>query len=139
MIVLIYLACVAGCYSVDKFRERQKDDPEYEYNNISPGWGKVCSYVRHNITDERLLYLGRPENFPLYGPQFTNTLYAPEESDVLPLIQKEHIKYVIGFRIFEGAAHTEKHGCMSRRRRINLSNAILIGFNYCIPPTDLRF
>lgn len=107
-IVLVSLACVAGCYSVDRFRERQKDDPEYGYNDISPGWGKVCSYVRHNITDERLLYLGRPEHFPLYGPQFTNTLYAQEESDVLPLIQKEHIKYVIGFRNFKRrGAHGE--------------------------------
>lgn len=109
MVVLISLACVAGCYSIDRFRERQKDDPEYGYKDISPGWGRVCSYVRHNIANERLLYLGRPENFPLYGPEFTNTLYAPEEGDVLPLIRKEHINYVIGFRTFERrGAHGER-------------------------------
>jgi hypothetical protein len=108
ILVLISLAGVAGCYAIDRFRERQKDDPEYGYKEISPGWGKVCSYVRHNIANERVLFLGRAESFPLYGPEFTNTLYAPEEDDVWPLIRKEHIKYVIGFRADERrGAHGE--------------------------------
>jgi hypothetical protein len=95
-----FVICVAGSYWLDGFRERRKDDAEYGYSDISPGWARICLYVRHNIANERLLYLGRPENFPLYGPGYSNKLYAAD-GDVVQLIQNEHIKYVIGFRPFE--------------------------------------
>ncbi len=116
--MVTFVVCAAGSYWLDGFRERRKDDPEYGYSDISPGWARICLYVRHNIANERLLYLGRPENFPLYGPGYSNKLYA-DDGDVMQLIENEHIKYVIGFRPFErhgshgeewvyGAAPTEQ-------------------------------
>ena len=62
--VLVFIASVAGCRWLDDFRERHKEDPEYGYTDISPGWSQICFYIRHNISNKRLLCLGRPENFP---------------------------------------------------------------------------
>jgi hypothetical protein len=57
--------------------------------------------VRHNITNKRLLYLGRPEVFPLYGPGYTNLVYPPDEGDLMQQIQNQRIEYVVGFVTFE--------------------------------------
>jgi len=96
--VLALVGSVAACHWMDEFRERHKEDPEYGYN-WPPGWSRVCTYVRQHMTNKRLLCLGRPEKFPLYGRGYTNTLYGPPDKEgILQLINEQHVEYVIGFR-----------------------------------------
>jgi hypothetical protein len=99
--ILAFAAAVATCHWMDGLREQRKDDPEYGYGGVTAGWAQICSYVRHHISHKRLLCLGRPEDFPLYGRGYTNRLYSPDGGDVLELIEREHIDYVIGSRPFE--------------------------------------
>lgn len=99
--ILVFIASVAASHWLDNFREGRKDDPQYGYTDISEGFSQICSYVRHNISSERLLCLGRPEKFPFYGRGYTNTLYSCDGCDILQTIQQEHIKYVVGIKPFE--------------------------------------
>jgi len=99
--ILVIMASIVAFRWVDGFRERRKDDPEYGYRGVSAGWAQIGSYVRHNISNKRILCLGRPEKFPFYGPGYTNTLYSCDRCDILELIQREHIDYVVGIRPFE--------------------------------------
>ncbi len=98
--VLAFISLVAACQWLDDFRERRKDDPNYGYISWA-GWARVCSFVRHNLSNQRLLCLGRPEKFPLYGRGYTNALYSPDAGDLVEFIHQEHINYVIGFRPIE--------------------------------------
>lgn len=99
--ILVLIASIAASLWLDNFREARKDDPQYGYTGISAGFSQICSYVRHNISSERLLCLGRPEKFPFYGRGYTNTLYSCDGCDILQTIQEEHIKYVLGIQPFE--------------------------------------
>jgi hypothetical protein len=99
--VIIFIASIAACHWMDGFRERSKDSPEYGYSGaISAGWGQVSLYIRHNVSNKRILCLGRPENFPLYGRGYTNNLYSTDDSDLMEFVQKNRIDYVVGFRPF---------------------------------------
>lgn len=98
--VLAFVFLVAALRWLDDFRERRKDDPDYGYIGWA-GWASVCSYVRHNLSHQRLLCLGRPEKFPLYGRGYTNALYSQDTDNLFEFIRQQHINYVIGFRPIE--------------------------------------
>jgi hypothetical protein len=98
---VVFVAAVAASHWMDNFREQRKASPDYGYTGgISPGWGEVSLYVRQNIFNKRILCLGRPEDFPLYGRGYTNDLFATDDSYALDLIRTNHIEYVVGFRPF---------------------------------------
>jgi hypothetical protein len=117
MMLVGAICTVAG---LDNFRERARSNPEYGYREDGDGSGSVIQYVRDNVSDSRILVLGTVEKFPLYGRQFSNTLFAPAEYDeqdtrirvfgigsvfldvtdasTLNLIARNQIDFVVGYR-----------------------------------------
>jgi hypothetical protein len=99
VLVVAFLAATVASHRMDGFRERIKDLPEYGYiGSISPGWGEVSLYVRHNISNKRILFLGRPEDFPLYGRGYTNDLYTTDDRYAMEFLESNHVDYVVAFR-----------------------------------------
>ena len=86
---------------MNDFREAIKSSLDYGYHGAnSLGWGEVSSYVHRYISNKRVLCLGRPEKFPLYGYGYTNNLFSAKDDDPLGFIEANHIDYVVGFRPF---------------------------------------
>jgi hypothetical protein len=100
-IVAAFIAAIVVVHWTDGFRERRKSSAEFGYiGAISPGWGQVSLYVRQNISNKRILCLGRPEYFPLYGRGYTNDLYSTDDRYAMEFLQKNRVDYIVGFRPF---------------------------------------
>jgi hypothetical protein len=99
LLVIILIACTLW---IANFREKMQYAPDYGYREppSQDGWGKLCSLVHRELTNQKVLVVSKREDcpyFPVFGNKLTNRIYLSDTNSTARDILEESVGNRIDF------------------------------------------